>query len=312
MTTGTFEDVELEPVACMLCGEDDAVAAGEVVSHDVAFTYRLCRGCGLKYMSPRPTRAWYDAHYAGQFWEYKAENRSWQDERKRWRWRDFLKRNFSGRQRRQASRLDLLIPLIEANADLAHGRLLDVGCAFGAISAGLVRHFACRAFGVEPNASARAIAREKNGVTIFAESAEELIDRAGGGERFDVVLMSNVLENILDPRPVLGACRKLIGDDGRVCVHMPNFFFYDAMNPYHPYIYSPDTLARLFVDCGYEITAIDAAAPAEPSSPRRGRPTKEERFMTLFAKPGKAGASHSRASVDTDRLIAAQAASLGR
>ena len=48
--------------------------------------------------------------------------------------------------------------------------------------------------------------------------------------------MSNVLENIVDPLPVLEACRRVLAADGLLYVETPNFFHYDAMNPYHPYI----------------------------------------------------------------------------
>ena len=309
---GSFDNVEFEKVSCLICGSTDHIEAGSVESHKAVFPYVLCTTCGLKYMSPRPTRQWYEAHYAKQFWEYKKDNRSWRDKDKKWRLRDFLKRNFSGRQRVQAKRLSLLNPLIRANSKLGRGKkMLDIGCAFGVIGAGIAREFGCEVYGVEPNASAREVAKTQNGIKILAENAEELIDLKGHDGEFDLILMSNVMENILDPGPILSASARLLSKEGVLCIHMPNFFFYDAMNPYHPYIYSPDTLVRIQLMQGLDVFSVQATEPVRDDTDSTRKYGKADRFVTTFARPGKTSRKLPQIS-DPQELLMLQAKSLAK
>ena len=61
------------------------------------------------------------------------------------------------------------------------------------------------------------------------------------------------------------------------------------MNPYHPFIYSPDTLAKLLESCGLSVREIlfeeSTGAEAATSKPFS---TPRPRFITLFAVKGTA------------------------
>ncbi len=294
----------------MLCGSRDCAPAGTVESHGAKFSYVLCRQCGLKYMNPRPTAAWYAAHYGEHFWEYKQANRSWRDSDRQWRVQDLFKRDKSGRQRHQSKRIAILEPLLRRHSKLGRGRkLLDIGCAYGAIGAGLREAFGCEVWGVEPNATARQVAQEENGIQILANEAEDILSLDPAGKRFDVILMSNVLENILDPLPILAACRALLSDDGMMCVHTPDFFFYDAMNPYHPYIYSADTLSALLSKAGHGIVARDCAPTASERNSGGPPPSRADRFVTVFAGP-KGDPFDMPNNVDAAKMAQEQAKSL--
>lgn len=159
---GSFENVELEKTKCPVCSIASGTPAGSVSSHGATFNYILCDKCGLKYMNPRSSAAWYQAHYQNFFWEYKVENRSWRDSAKKWRLRDLFKRGNSGRMKVQQKRVSQLIPQLEENSSLSSGKLmLDIGCAYGAIGKHLIDHFDCELWGVEPNETAREIAVKK-------------------------------------------------------------------------------------------------------------------------------------------------------
>ena len=300
MTYGSFQNIDFEPVSCMVCGHDEPHPAGAVTSHGSTFNYAICTRCGLKYMNPRPTTAWYNAHYADHFWEYKQTNRSWHDQRRRWRLRDVFRRGQAGRKRHQSKRLSILTPLLRAHSRLSNGgTLLDVGCAYGVIGAGLRSEFGCEVWGVEPNATARTTAANENGIQILVNNAKELIDLESCEVRFDVILFSNVLENILDPVPILTSCKRLLNDGGVVCVHTPNFFYYDSMNPYHPYIFSAQTAGALLGKAGLGIVATDATPAASLRNGATSNDPWADRFLTLFAS---ADAAPAAPAVRTDHV----------
>jgi methionine biosynthesis protein MetW len=92
-------------------------------------------------------------------------------------------------------------------------RVLDVGCAEGYLSAELARR-GCSVVGIEPDARAAAVARER-GVSVLEFDVEEV---ALDANAFDVVLFVDVLEHLRDPTPVLAQAQAA----GRAIVSIPN------------------------------------------------------------------------------------------
>jgi 2-polyprenyl-3-methyl-5-hydroxy-6-metoxy-1,4-benzoquinol methylase len=82
------------------------------------------------------------------------------------------------------------------------GRVLDIGCAAGALLASLGSHF--EKFGVEPAAEAAAKATSK-GVTILADAFSSLPQQHRG---FDLICAVDVIEHVADP---LSFLRQLLG-----------------------------------------------------------------------------------------------------
>ncbi len=270
---------------CMLCGSGESVPAGTTAWRGYTLAYSLCRGCGLKFMNPRPNRQWYLDFYASEFWEDKFQNKSWRaGTRFNWLWK-LVKGGVSGRLRKGTKRAQLVVPEILKRVHLnSSSRVLDVGCAFGLILKEIKKKTDAKVFGIEPNRSARAM----SGVELIGETAEDLVSLGSFHNAFDLIIFSNVLENIVDPRPVLEACKRLLSDNGVLYVDSPNVFYYDAMNPYHPFIYSPDTLAKLLESCGFSIRETlfekSIGSEAETSKPFS---TPRPNFVTLFAVKGR-------------------------
>ena len=167
--------------------------------------------------------------------------------------------------------------------------MLDVGCAFGLILHEIEKATGAKVFGIEPNRSARAEAERRAAVEFIGNSAEDVISLSAFHGAFDLIIFSNVLENIVDQRPILKACKQLLSDNGVLYIDSPNVFYYDAMNPYHPFIYSPETLTKLLGSCGLSVREIlfeeSTGAEAATSKPFS---TPRPRFITLFAAKGTA------------------------
>ncbi len=92
-------------------------------------------------------------------------------------------------------------------------RVLDVGCAEGYLAAELAAR-GCSVVGVEPDARAAAVARER-GINVLEFDVEEV---ALDATAFDVVLFVDVLEHLREPAPVLAQA----GAAGRAIVSIPN------------------------------------------------------------------------------------------
>jgi len=98
------------------------------------------------------------------------------------------------------------------------GRLLEIGCGGGRFLNRMRQAgWAVEGVDFDPNAAAR-IAR-KYGIRV---STGDLVDIRYGGESFDVVAMSQVLEHVHDPLPLLQECRRVLRPGGCLVVTTPN------------------------------------------------------------------------------------------
>ncbi len=98
-------------------------------------------------------------------------------------------------------------------------RVLDVGCAEGYLGAELAAR-GCSVVGIEPDARAAAVARER-GISVLEFDVEEVSLDATA---FDVVLFVDVLEHLREPAPVLRQAQAA----GQAIVSIPNIAHWTA------------------------------------------------------------------------------------
>ena len=96
--------------------------------------------------------------------------------------------------------------------------LLDIGCGDGFMTELLARRFS-RVVGVDASGQHLAEARRRLPEVEFVES---LIEELDTDERFDTVLMLDLLEHLRDPGLVLQKVASLLAPGGIVIVHVPN------------------------------------------------------------------------------------------
>lgn len=102
-------------------------------------------------------------------------------------------------------------------------RVLDVGCGNGSqLALPLVRH-GFRVTGVDTHAPsiehARRAAQDLNGVRFVCGRVEDL-----DPELFDIVILSEVLEHVTEPRELLAASLRYLASDGLMILTVPNGF----------------------------------------------------------------------------------------
>jgi SAM-dependent methyltransferase len=114
-----------------------------------------------------------------------------------------------------------------ADGNVAGRRVLDLGCGLGVRTAAVARAGAIEAIGIDLDPGKISTARGLSGRSgVDAEVAFV----AGGGsalpfaaDRFDVVLLLDVVEHLSDPAAVLGECARVLGPGGRVLVGFPPY-----------------------------------------------------------------------------------------
>ena len=96
-------------------------------------------------------------------------------------------------------------------------RVLDVGCNTGGLGRHLIAEKSCEMYGVDISASLveRACAK---GYSAYAGQAEQL---SYDDAMFDVVVVSEVLEHVHDPRPVLSEARRVLRSGGLLFGDVP-------------------------------------------------------------------------------------------
>ena len=105
--------------------------------------------------------------------------------------------------------------------EYAHGRsLLDMPCGDGLLTGLLARRFE-RVVGVDASSSHLRSARKR---LPNAEFHESLIEDFQHAERFDTIVMLNVLEHVADPIEVLRHASTFLAPGGILIAHVPNAY----------------------------------------------------------------------------------------
>lgn len=97
-------------------------------------------------------------------------------------------------------------------------RLLDVGCGTGEFLQAS-RELGIEALGIDVDASIERYAKEKYGFDVVTGMLDENSFEA---DRFDIVVLSHVIEHLPDPNPLLAVIRKILKPGGVFLVATPN------------------------------------------------------------------------------------------
>jgi 2-polyprenyl-3-methyl-5-hydroxy-6-metoxy-1,4-benzoquinol methylase len=140
----------------------------------------------------------------------------------------------------------------------SRGRLLDVGCAMG-FSLDVARQRGWEAVGVEISEYACDYARRNLGIDVICGSIGEVGLKDNS---FDVITMWDYIEHNPDPVNEITRANRLLKDGGLLALTTPDIRSLPARiwrtrwmgikQGEHLYYFSPHTLRRLLVTCGFE------------------------------------------------------------
>jgi SAM-dependent methyltransferase len=138
-------------------------------------------------------------------------------------------------------------------------RALEIGCMFGT----LVKELTARGIatkGIELSKESADFCRAA-GLDVTCESVEQFVSRASD-ERFDVIVLSHVLEHIMDPRAIIEQLAGMLNVNGHLLVCVPNYECWHAklfganwgwwQVPVHIHHFCESSLRRLMESLGFD------------------------------------------------------------
>lgn len=245
---------DLERCNCPLTGQDDGVEVDAIEWHGARLPFVICPTTGLQYMNPRPTAAWYRHHYAQEFWPEHATFTGYT--RKPDRKAKPLDEGVQRRLIRQLWRARRIARTVEAHTTLtADDVVVDIGAAFGITASLIARQTGARTLIVEPSELAASFAKDTLGVERLTPFAEDLHKPTAVDGQVSLFILSHVLENLLDPLTMLRSLRSKLRPGGRIYIECKNYYYAKAINPYHPYVFNPDSLTQLLAAAGFAVSS---------------------------------------------------------
>ena len=227
---------------CPICGSTKASILWDLGD----FSFSRCSGCGLVQQNPQPDAEYVLARYDESYRDYEVERH---DDYARLEGMALADLGFSEISDKLASR---------KGPDERPPTFLDVGCATGALIAGLSsKGWSC--VGIEPCEPAARYGREAFGVDIRATVLEKA---ALPSASFDIVHASHLIEHLNEPAKFLDEARRLLAPGGFLVITTPNIDGLQAriLGPRwrsaiydHLFLFSMRNLSRLVERAGFGI-----------------------------------------------------------
>lgn len=279
--------------ACNLCGGTLFV----VLTHRDRYGYpaqaHACRGCGLVFLNPRMTAAAYGRFYDGiyrplvsAFHGRRIDADTIQAEQHEY----------------AAERAEFLRPFV---AEARRKTMLDIGG-----STGVVAHDFAKEFGLDGTLIDPAPLEVEQARRLGLETITGLVEGHDFGDRrFDLVIVCQTVDHLLDVAGTLARIRRLLAAGGLLFIDIVDFraaylrnrSVEDAIKIDHPYYLTQETMEAYLRRAGFTIARADYAADhlhvsylcrpgtADPSAvPRPGQVEdllRELRFVQNGARP---------------------------
>jgi len=238
---------ETEPVgSCNLCGSTDLAELSRCDRYGYPASLWMCRRCGLGFLSPRLTAAEYGAFYedvyrplVSAFHGRRIDAQTVQDD--------------------QRSYAAELVEFLRANLPSPPRSVMDVGGSTGIVAAA-VRD----AFGSEPTVLDPAPAELEIAAAAGMETIAGFAEDFDPGERcWDLVLLCQTIDHLLDVRATLDSLHRMTAADGHAFVDVLDLLLAarksgtveDAAKIDHPYYLTHGTATAFFLQAGYEPVA---------------------------------------------------------
>jgi SAM-dependent methyltransferase len=126
-------------------------------------------------------------------------------------------------------------------------RCLDIGCSTGLILKHFQDQFGCKSVGIEPDDAYRAYARDQGLITYASLDELEKVPET----RFDLVIMSHVLEHLPNPVGYLShLTESLLLPESWLLLEVPNLYAHDSFEVAHLFAFTPHSLKEVLRKAG--------------------------------------------------------------
>lgn len=278
-----YDRADYEEVPCNLCGRTDAETVCPRDRNGLRVRSVLCRHCGLIYLSPRMTPAWYSRYYEV---EYRRQMAAYKGR--------VETQTFDSIFASQLRRGEWLVEYLREHQVSPPRSALEIGCSTGGLLRALADAFGTRVLGVEPSPEEAEFAR-RHGVAAHVGLFEDYEPRSE--QRFDLVICSQSFNHLLNPRKVAEHVRRCLTPQGAFFLECQDFFhvcrlrgvIHQAVQIDHVYMFVPQTLQAMVEVAGLELLpgSLTVDRWQSPESLRKhqaqGLPSLHAR---LLARPG--------------------------
>lgn len=235
---------------CAVCETDKYLTAlwqGVTTwEHPGKFNFVKCGKCGLVLQSPRATfneiLSYYPSEsYWGRDVRKLKKTDDWKEERER-AYRHLYKGIFSRKK---------------------NGKILDIGSGMGLF----LSKFKDKGWEVIGTDISRDIGNYSKKIFNIDVLIGDFVKISLPYQHFDLITMNGVFEHIYSPKETLIKVNKLLKKDGLLVIVVPNIEslgylihknnWYHLQPGRHIYQFSPETLRRILVDCGFKIEEIN-------------------------------------------------------
>lgn len=207
--------MELEYVRCNLCGADDT----RLVLEELGFPIVQCKSCGLMYVNPRLTEKAL----------YRIYNLSKQDVAEstlppelvtcRQRSELYYSSDELGGLNQAISRQMIRYWLRKIREYRPAGRMLDIGCGLGGVLRVANAEFGYEPYGIDLSERWVQYCHHRGLKNVQEGRFEDIVYE---DQSFDVVIMTNILEHVRDPRSTLRKVHGILKPGGIVFIQVPN------------------------------------------------------------------------------------------
>lgn len=218
-----------------------------------------CQHCGLVQVFPRPSLSQLADYYLADYRDGVRAGTDVADTNR------FPKDNFFYYNRGQS-----ITDLLSLHIQKENPRILDVGAGFGHVLYALGKEFPdSDRIAIEPS-EVCAKHLESLGLQVYRQPVEVVLPKFGG--QFDLVVLSHVLEHLIDPVSVIRSIHKLLAECGVLYIEVPHVP-YESLLQYPDSIWSPrfdephitffslSTLSNFLNTLSFQVEFCETAGP---------------------------------------------------
>ena len=162
---------------------------------------------------------------------------------------------------------------------IASKRVLEIGCGRGEFMGQLRQKLQLHAIAIEPQHQSAEVARQHFNEVIEADVTAGLAQLAD--ERFDCVILNDVLEHLADPWQTVASIYPLLSGGGTVVASIPNIRYfpvlralalkgrwdyqdYGVLDRTHLRFFTQATIRELFEGAGFRVERSEGINPLTP------------------------------------------------
>jgi 2-polyprenyl-3-methyl-5-hydroxy-6-metoxy-1,4-benzoquinol methylase len=233
---------------CPLCGKEHFTTLFECIDYTVSkeiFPVVKCNGCEFVFTNPRPKASDLGRYYKSDTYISHSDTSE-----------GLVNKLYKiVRKRTLQQKLNLISPFLN------RGKLLDIGCGTGAFL-NYCKLSGVDVTGIEPDDDARNYGIKTYSIPVLPEDAIKALE----SNSYSVITMWHVLEHVVDLHDRVSELNRLLTENGRIYIAVPNHLSHDAVHygkdwaaydvPRHLHHFDIQSISNLFNQHGFDVEDV--------------------------------------------------------